>query len=496
MECYPSSKNTCGICCGIVPFGGAEGISFGFAQDRLLPNGEPRRSLDKELTEAFSIAEAIPDNRRALKASYEAMRAFIFLAGTTLGTWASEEGHRWVERADRYAITGTIGRVIADAGLGYMKYSAGQRKAGISLLREAFNQARNLGDNEAYAMIGMLWISCTSIPQLMSEHLQAAEELERLSRTGTTAATLGMALGWAGFTFLEYGQHQRAESCIREQRALAERIGQTNHRLRVMAADSTAAYMNGELGQALHIAGNIFTRGEELNVSQYANTAAYYCVMRPLLYRGRYDDLLKWQVGDYLTAICFAHQHQFVKVTQMLDEMINRRPQIGTPDDYTWCWVDVVWLEVAVLVKHSKACELLLHQLAGKSPKTTGFSFPTIIPCHLGAACALLGRYVEARKYYDEAIKVCTDMRFRPEMALTRLQLAELLLEHYPNEIKEAVEHLDFAIKEFREVKMQPSLSSFLRTCRKYLFSEVIDANRSRLTIASSPIFIKERPHI
>jgi hypothetical protein len=55
------------------------------------------------------------------------------------------------------------------------------------------------------------------------------------------------------------------------------------------------------------------------------------------------------------------------------------------------------------------------------------------------------------------------EMRFRPELALTQLQLAELLLEHYPDEKKEALEHLDFAIKEFREMKMQPSLERALR---------------------------------
>ena len=49
-------------------------------------------------------------------------------------------------------------------------------------------------------------------------------------------------------------------------------------------------------------------------------------------------------------------------------------------------------------------------------------------------------------------------MRFRPELALTRLQMAELLLEHYSVEKADAMEHLEFAIKEFREMKMQPSL--------------------------------------
>ena len=54
-------------------------------------------------------------------------------------------------------------------------------------------------------------------------------------------------------------------------------------------------------------------------------------------------------------------------------------------------------------------------------------------------------------------------LRFRPEIALIRLDLAELLLEHYPDERGAAIEHLDFAISEFREMKMQPSLERALR---------------------------------
>ncbi len=47
--------------------------------------------------------------------------------------------------------------------------------------------------------------------------------------------------------------------------------------------------------------------------------------------------------------------------------------------------------------------------------------------------------------------------------ALIRLDLAELLLAHYPDERDAAIEHLDFAIAEFREMKMQPSLERALR---------------------------------
>ena len=51
--------------------------------------------------------------------------------------------------------------------------------------------------------------------------------------------------------------------------------------------------------------------------------------------------------------------------------------------------------------------------------------------------------------YYLQALELAAKIRFRPEIALTHLQLAELLLEHYPSEQPEAQEHLDFAIEEF-----------------------------------------------
>lgn len=51
---------------------------------------------------------------------------------------------------------------------------------------------------------------------------------------------------------------------------------------------------------------------------------------------------------------------------------------------------------------------------------------------------------------YVEALEVCAKIRYRPEIALTRLQLAELILEHYPDERASAIEDMDFAIGEFR----------------------------------------------
>jgi tetratricopeptide (TPR) repeat protein len=167
--------------------------------------------------------------------------------------------------------------------------------------------------------------------------------------------------------------------------------------------------------------------------------------------------------AEALIMYCLAHLGRYAEVAEMLERRVVARPGIGSAQDETGTWEDITSLEAAVLAEHRPAAELLLHRLAGSSIITSGLWLTTCTGRHLGAAAAFLGRPDEPRKYYQEAIKVCTEMRFRPELALTRLQLAELLLEHYPKERAEALEHLDFAIAEFRDMKMQPSLERALR---------------------------------
>ena len=53
---------------------------------------------------------------------------------------------------------------------------------------------------------------------------------------------------------------------------------------------------------------------------------------------------------------------------------------------------------------------------------------------NLGAAAALLGDHDEARAHYQVAPEVLAKIRHRSELALTRLELAELLLAHDPDE--------------------------------------------------------------
>ena len=121
-------------------------------------------------------------------------------------------------------------------------------------------------------------------------------------------------------------------------------------------------------------------------------------------------------------------------------------------------------LETAVLVGDREAAGLLTERLASAADLAMGGGPGlTCMARHLGGAAALLGEPQKARAYYQQALEVAGKIGFRPEVALTHLQLAELLLEHYPEERAEALEHLDTAIAEFQDMKMQPSLERALR---------------------------------
>jgi hypothetical protein len=122
-------------------------------------------------------------------------------------------------------------------------------------------------------------------------------------------------------------------------------------------------------------------------------------------------------------------------------------------------------LEVAVLTEDMETVPILAGRVDGlRHLCSLGHGYLLTCPTrHLGAAAALLDKPEQARAYYQQALEVCAKIRFRPEIALTRLQLAELLLKHYPDERGEALDHLDFAIGEFRDMKMQPSLERALR---------------------------------
>jgi tetratricopeptide (TPR) repeat protein len=399
------------------------------------------------------------------------MMCLNYWGSITMATWGGPEAARWVERADRHAGKDTIERVWADRGIASYKFVTGMGTNQPTLVAEAvrlldgiLDLSRRLGDNEVFWSAAIAWLLFVRASHHAEERLQLALELAERSRTGVSIRTLGTALFFIGDVFLESGQRQRAEECFNEMHSIVERSGQVSVILYSLAAKGIIVFFDGYLEEALEIGQRIRARGEELGTPEYGAIIERIPGSMPALLLGRAEEALRKMESSWAFSVFFAYAGREDEAVAMLERSIKLHRNINPLEDETWVLEDTSLLETAVLLKHRKAAEFFLGKLAGTKFRTTGLiGYLTCIPRHLGAAAALLERYDEAREYYQEAIKVCTEMPFRPELALTRLQLAELLLEHYPKERTEALEHLDFAIKEFREMKMQPSLERALR---------------------------------
>jgi tetratricopeptide (TPR) repeat protein len=433
--------------------------------------GQPHRAFSSELEEAFSLAEAIGDKDRAARACSLAINSLLWHGGGGPGSWITPEAAQWVERGDRYAEPDTPARVWANIGVGELKSMTGFMtrrfdiaREGCQLILRNLELARRINDPEAFCYAAFSRIMHASAPRHARARLDLAEELAKQSFSGISAVPSILKDGGIGLVFLEFGQRQRAERFLDDVKKTAERTGQANMLLFSIWLDGFNATMDGRLEDAIDIAQNIQARGEQLGLVQYGNQVSIFCIFGPLLYMGRLNEIIQNFGSGQLAAspIIRAIIGQEEEAAEILDQWVVARPGIGSTDDETPYYMDGLLLQTALRIGHHRAVELLLKRFAGSGLCTSAL-WTTCIPRHQGAAAALLGRPEEARMYYSEAIKVTAEMKFRPELALSRLQLAELLLEHYPKEKNAAKEHLDFAIEEFREMKMQPSLDRALQ---------------------------------
>jgi len=445
--------------------------------DLLLPlgwarfyNHEYRHILDNEAPAALALAEGAGDIGRACQACR--------LATLTIGSAGEGPGHgtaeamRWVEAFDRYAPPNTIERVWANLGLGGRKIAAGDIAGAWPLFCESMLLARKLGDASAFVHCGEDYLFfCPPTAEHIEEARQIANEMQRVWDRADPVS-MGGGMVNVGIFLLSLGEREQGEAIIREVMESPRLAGMPLTQRMSGVVHAFFHIMDGQLEEAAKCHDDILRLGGEMGAPQAAEVYACWSGPRLSGYLGwgleGLRRLEKWCQAFGLSVPAHIRAHYLVcggeteEVVAILDEAANHYAAEPEKTRHTFGAL-VLLLETAVLAKHTRAAEVLLKLLVGAVYKTTGVANPTCVARHLGGAAALLGRHEEARKHYREAIKVCTEMKFRPELALTRLQLAELLLEHYPKERAQALEHLDFAISEFRDMKMQPWLERALR---------------------------------
>jgi tetratricopeptide (TPR) repeat protein len=429
--------------------------------DTLLLAGEVVRIVEVEAPAALLLAENMGDENRASHVCFMAIFAHAHEA-----IYRTTGFHDWGTKLDRYARPGTVERAYADWTLGQIKNASSDFRAAERLYYQSLELARNIGNQEVYWLAASGLIYIYRAPQYTYKAKQLAEEFWAAPYDNLKTEFYILIQNIVEI-FVSLGRRKRAEEVTAK---IRERAKHTGYFMLEIAADSEEGcylLMDGNFRDAQRKAEVVSSRAETVGLPSLGLLYSDLVALRVKLYSGsineEYINIHRGSGLEGLLCLLLAHFGKNEEASEILEKNVVNRSGIGTDEDWTQVWYDACALEAAVVVGHHHAAELLLSRLRDQGLATSGSWHPTCIPRHLGGAAALLGKYDEARKYYQEAIKVCTEMPFRPELALTRLQLAELLLEHYPNEKKEALEHLDFAIKEFREMKMQPSLERALR---------------------------------
>jgi tetratricopeptide (TPR) repeat protein len=445
--------------------------------DALSLAGEARRALDVELQEAFSLAESIGDRERASHICTQAMLYYCFIGDFTGISWAAPDATKWAERADRYADPETIARAWADEGMGQVKFWTAFATQKYEILSEAeflfdrsLELARRLGDPETFWFSAAgAWLLYVSRPKRSKERWALAEEMAGQSRKRVTARILGTTLFFVGSALIECGRRELAEECFNEMQEIAERSGQINLWFLSQIPKGGMATLDGRLEDAMEIGRRMRERGEALGLTGYALTAEGMATLSASIYLGKVDvmqrvsDTTDNPMASYLKAMVSALLGRDTEAAELIEPWVSQRLAMGQAGDMMPSILELRSLTTAVSLGNRQAAELMLSRYGDVNMCTAGIYYISFPPRHLGAAAALLGKPEEARARYQAALKMASEIKFRPEVALTRLNLAELLLEHYPDEKKEALEHLDFAIQEFREMKMQPSLERALR---------------------------------
>ena len=433
-------------------------------------NHEYRHILDSEAPVALALAEGLADSRRA---SQVCLLATSAISGTGMGpAFGTDEAARWTEAFDRYALPDTVERAWADQAMGGRKIAASDVAGAWPLFRKSTLLARKLEDASAFVNCGgdYLWF-CPPTAECVEEARQIADDMKRVWNRADPWS-MAYAMECVGSFLFMLGEREQGEE-IHRNLIESVRLARTPaHQYFFQYLRGCHHVVDGQLEEATKCHDDVLRFGAELGAAQTAGIMANSFGPRLGGYLGWGRDKLKgldewaqpfgFSVPPHTRVYYLACAGEREEAATMLGQVADH--YAGEPEKTRHTFgAFLLLLEAAVLAGHTRATEILLSLLDGAVYKTTGVQNPTCVARHLGGAAALLGRHQEARKQYQEAIKVCTEMKFRPELALTRLQLAELLLEHYPKERAKALEHLDFVISEFRDMKMRPWLERALR---------------------------------
>lgn len=419
--------------------------------EALVGEGDNARLAADVAPRALALAEKLGDRERAFASCRLVLDSH------------SSVPQDWLDLGDRYAGDDPQARIAVNLPLSARALHRGQFNQSKALLQQALTLARRAEDAAAELRVASFAFRVGVLEA--REEIELFRETRILSRSWSSTIDLAHIGLDAVMLHLQQGEREAADAEGRELEALASR---TRHRWAesvAAGANSLFLTMDGRLREAMDA--TVGTPGTF-----------------PRIWRGR---LAGW-LGDasvideevartrervsYLAPQDLAFfLAQIGNRSEACALLASRRELVRPPSAEIMPSGPLAILLEAVALAGFEPGAPAISALVRDEPRllaTPGF---VLVPRHRATVAAMVGETDRAIAGYREAIAFCEHIGHRPELAMTRLDLAELLLKSGRDERGEALAQLDRAIPELETMEMAPALARavHLRSQRKPL---------------------------
>ncbi len=434
---------------------------------------------------AYQLAESLQDQERMGAVARTAVDALGQLAGAAGLTTAA--GSLWLERASALTAEGTPERIFVDQRAAARLDGMGRQNVEANV--ENYRAARALADREALftAAVGPL-NGPTASPGLLHLSQSVLREMAEEPSEGVSPPTLAKFLGRAAECHLLFGDRAAFD------RTRDRMLGIANQSRDSFVSDSCTlvelirCILEGDLergSELLETPG--FDSVFHVFVSRVHGARMNLWLGRSAQVQGMLEGIPEYFRSEAAPQIWRPARAWLLAALGRAEEARNELRQWLTeaePVEAAKIWEIVGALDAAVLLRDPDLARQLTTPLEPVAHLAIGGFLALVSVGRLvGASQELQGNHDSARSYYEVALAAAQEVRFRPETALIRLHLGELLVRHYPSQREAAFALLDLAIADLGAMGMQPSLERALRMRGRRARSARTEAFPGRLTI-------------
>jgi hypothetical protein len=391
-----------------------------------------------------------------------------FRTGTLL-IGALPEYRLWLDRMSRFESTSPSERIIDNFGRAIAWYGTGDTEQFRTALLDALHLARQVESRPRQILAAWLLGILPAGPSHEAERRRVLFEALDWPQDEVSFGLSSSLLGWGSLSVLAWGDRDRAEDLWAQVEAMAQRTKEPRVIHLALVCRFLHAMADGRLEEAVEAVNTFKARAEEMG-DRLLSLADGTIALTPFLHLGHLAEARVLTEG--LTEF-YDTGNRFVSAIMALTEALSDRPSEaavrlkaflakGSLADRSAADL-VMFLQVALILGDTASVRLIADELVPVAGDALVLGDATCVARHLGDASTFLGDVDSARRYYAQALDVATRIRFRPEIAMARLALAELLLGHYPEERGAAIDEFDFAIAELAEMKMRPALEHAAR---------------------------------